>query len=66
MGVYALGMFRRELNPCAGLLIRQLALPPAPPPCPAERWGKDWALLALAAADNTALCLEHYGDRLAG
>ena len=54
------------MNPCAGLLIRQLALPPAPPPCPAERWGKDWALLALAAADNTALCLEHYGDRLAG
>lgn len=31
----------------------------------AERWGRDWALLALAAADNTALCLEHYCDALA-
>lgn len=33
--------------------------------CCAERWGRDWALLALAAADNTALCLEHYCDALA-
>ncbi|PRW45423.1 Carbohydrate-Binding Module Family 45 [Chlorella sorokiniana] len=31
----------------------------------AERWSRDWALLALAAADNTALCLEHYCDALA-
>lgn len=30
------------------------------------RWGADWALLAMAAADNTALCLEHYCDTLAG
>ncbi|KAI3425011.1 hypothetical protein D9Q98_008393 [Chlorella vulgaris] len=30
-----------------------------------ERWGRDWSLLAMAAADNTALCLEHYCDALA-
>lgn len=35
-------------------------------PCPAERWGRDWALLALAAAENTALCLEHYCDAIFG
>lgn len=39
-------------------------LPNRLPRC-AERWGRDWALLALAAADNTALCLEHYCDALA-
>ena len=31
-----------------------------------ERWSADWAQLALAAADNTSLCLEHYADGLAG
>ena len=34
------------------------------PACAAERWGREWALLALAAADNTALCLENYCDGL--
>ncbi len=38
---------------------------PATLPLSIERWGRDWALLALAAADNTALCLEHYCDALA-
>ena len=40
--------------------------PCVPRPRAGERWGRDWALLALAAADNTALCLEHYCDALAG
>ncbi|KAL4424419.1 hypothetical protein ABPG77_005662 [Micractinium sp. CCAP 211/92] len=29
-----------------------------------DRWGRDWSLLAMAAADNTALCLEHYCDSI--
>ncbi|GAB4821271.1 hypothetical protein N2152v2_008317 [Parachlorella kessleri] len=29
------------------------------------RWSPQWALLAMAAADNTALCLEHYMDGIA-
>lgn len=30
------------------------------------RWeGKEWGLLALAAADNVALCLESYADHIA-
>ena len=52
-----------QVQPCSSA---RWGWPLTPPPSPAERWGKDWALLALAAADNTALCLEHYGDRLAG
>jgi len=29
------------------------------------RWSPQWAQLAMAAADNTALCLEHYMDGIA-
>lgn len=30
-----------------------------------NRWTPEWAMMAMAAADNTALCLEHYCDRIA-
>lgn len=30
------------------------------------RWSPEWAQLAMAAADNAALCLEHYCDTIAG
>ena len=31
-----------------------------------ERWTPAWARLAMAAADNTSLCLQAYMDTLAG
>lgn len=31
-----------------------------------ERWTQDWAQLAMAGADFTALCLEHYSDQISG
>lgn len=30
------------------------------------RWTPQWGQLAMAAADNAALCLEHYCDTIAG
>lgn len=31
-----------------------------------ERWSGDWARLAMAASDFSALCLQEYMDRIAG